>query len=876
MNDGGCDEFINLRQKQGAIRPVGKKEYLHPQPSYAKIYIHRIDDTDNWIGYNTSTKALDHYNKSSLDVTQALITISGTLYEIRSLKNFLIVTTSLETIIFLYNDGSYVQITLTGMENVFNVALTQTSLVQEDTEEGADADALLGKYYKKLNEWSADSKFSGGVTYRIALKLFDGTYILHSVPKVHQFNDYGAWVTLTGGGNYYMTFSAASLSALATFSIVADAGLLDQIKPVVSSIVLFFSQNQQYYDVNEKTFTQDNLDTWIPGAGTYNLSLGVDVSEKFKDIVDSPLWYKVGEINLDNLEDGSVVPAIKEGTIELDIEGFYQNYGTKRTLPIDSFSHHINTGLASYIYNDRLNLGDTKQTLTNPFIELVLPLPDYVLEPLVNGIAYTYSDPADNYEGKVVITIDTANGTKTVVQDLTLYAYKKPANSDFRAVFLNSIIGYYDARATTITVYIKVAGSYYQIYQNNLQSSNYSNYSYIENKEFDTGDVTNYQTPLTAQITYNKNFASIQVEFQLSLLVTPIVIASVANTIVDNNNVQISDVSNPFVFKAANYQPVSDGRIIAFGTNTDPISDSQFGQFPLYIFTSVGIWAMLIGTGAVYIEKVVPVNGEVLIDRDSKADISMGTVYATLEGLKIVSGKKVIEISETVEGLPDQYFIDNTDLQSFLNNDQTVNVSNHVDKVPFKTYLTGALIGYNKSIDNEEIVVSNSAYEYTYIFDLKHKFWYKTTEKYTVLINYYPKLYALRTTSGSEGIVNLSNEIASDVDCYFHTRPLSLGSDEEFKKLRRSFLRGFMNMTSGKFACLYIFGSDDLVTWEFLTGNDRNSGKFNNIWVTHSQDSKRYFIFVFAASISFSPTTLDTHIKSIEIEKHVKWNRKLR
>lgn len=866
MNDGACDEFINLRYKKGAFRPIGKKEYLYPFVSYENIYIHKQDDFENWIGYNTSDNNVYHYDPAGPTNTQTLVNTSD-VTDIKSLKNFLIITTSTQTIIFLFNGTDYDRIDITGLEDNFDVAVSGSNdaTVFNPTEKGVDAEALLGKYFKKLNGDSGDSEYIGGFSYRIALKLFDGSYILHTAPRFVQANDY-TMLLANVEGEYQFNWGAAKINAVSSFINGANPTLLDDIKPIVSSICLFFSRNEQFYDVSETTITDANLALWVPNSfDQVYLSDIIGVSEGFKSLPDQPLWYKVGETSLSSLEEFS--PGIYLADIELDLEDFYQNYATRRTLPIDNFSHHDSTGQAMYIYNDRLILGDTRQILANPRIRSIAPS-----QPLVNATEYTYSSPSDNYNGKMIATVNTSNGIKTVIQDITLKVYKNPASPNDKAVFLDGISGYFDQRATMVQVLMEVSGSYYELENINLEQSLYSNYSYFNNKTFDPVDVED-RTTLPRK--YNTNLNSYQIAFDINGLINAVTVPDENNAVVDNNNYQASDVANPFLFDLANYGQVGEGSILAFGSNTDPISDSQFGQYPLYVFTSLGIWALEIGTGEIFITRVVPVNGEVLINRESKVDISFGTVYATLEGLKIISGKQIIEISETAEGLPDQYFTDNEQLQYFLNLPQTVDVSNIVDKVPFNTYLTGSRIGYSKGDDNSEIYVINSAYQYAWVFDIKHKLWSKVSGNYTRFVNNYPELYAMRATAGDTGTVNMTNEIVSNVPCYFHTKALSMSGMEIFKKLHRSFLRGFFNMASGKYAAFYLFGSDDLINWIFETGNDRNSGAFNNIWITHSPNSKRYYNYVFAAEIDFDPAK-DSHIKFVEYQEKQKWSRKLR
>ncbi len=399
-----------------------------------------------------------------------------------------------------------------------------------------------------------------------------------------------------------------------------------------------------------------------------------------------------------------------------------------------------------------------------------------------------------------------------------------------------------------------------------LEESIFSNYAKFSNPEF-----------TKVYPTINVNWRDIRLEYNINTLI----LASAeqnsrtSGALIDSNAYAVSEIQNPFVFPVEDRGQIGTGTIIDFGTNTEPISEGQFGQYPLYAFTSEGIWALSIGLAEVFITSEAPLSREVLIRRGAKTDIAFGIVYATLEGLKMISGKKVIELSETAEGLPDQYFTDNEQLQYFLNLPQTVDVSNIVDKVRFLDYLTDANIGYNKAFDTNEIYVANPNYEYMWMFNLKHKYWTKVSGKYNQLIDFYPELYGVRATSGDEAVVNISSEIVSNVDCYFHTKALSMSGMEIFKKLHRSFLRGFFNMASGKYAAFYLFGSDDLINWIFETGNDRNSGAFNNIWLTHSPNSKRYYNYVFAAQIDFDPAK-DSHIKFVEYQEKQKWSRKLR
>ena len=67
-----------------------------------------------------------------------------------------------------------------------------------------------------------------------------------------------------------------------------------------------------------------------------------------------------------------------------------------------------------------------------------------------------------------------------------------------------------------------------------------------------------------------------------------------------SNEVWVSEVNNPFVFNAQGVNTVGNGTIIGVVSNTRAISQGQFGQFPLFCFTSDGIWMLQTSSEGIY------------------------------------------------------------------------------------------------------------------------------------------------------------------------------------------------------------------------------------------------------------------------------------
>ena len=66
------------------------------------------------------------------------------------------------------------------------------------------------------------------------------------------------------------------------------------------------------------------------------------------------------------------------------------------------------------------------------------------------------------------------------------------------------------------------------------------------------------------------------------------------------NKMKVSELNNPFVFQDVNSHTVGQGKIIGMMSNAMRVSEGQFGQFPLYVFTSESIYALNVGQDVLY------------------------------------------------------------------------------------------------------------------------------------------------------------------------------------------------------------------------------------------------------------------------------------
>ena len=91
------------------------------------------------------------------------------------------------------------------------------------------------------------------------------------------------------------------------------------------------------------------------------------------------------------------------------------------------------------------------------------------------------------------------------------------------------------------------------------------------------------------------------------------------------------------------------GTIRAMSVVTQALSQGQFGQFPLYVFTSDGIWMLEISsTGA--IKSSHPVSRDVITQGTQPLQTDDAVFFITAQGLKRIVGSKVNLVSEVMHG----------------------------------------------------------------------------------------------------------------------------------------------------------------------------------------------------------------------------------
>ena len=297
--------------------------------------------------------------------------------------------------------------------------------------------------------------------------------------------------------------------------------------------------------------------------------------------------------------------------------------------------------------------------------------------------------------------------------------------------------------------------------------------------------------------------------------------------VITYNILKVSAVDNPFYFPTAQTYKF-EGDIVGLASNAEAVSPGQFGQFPLYVFTKTGIWTMQVdtsGKGAYTMQS--PASREVC--NGAICPVSGGVVFATDKGLMAISGGQVSDLSAALDGFEVDFFKYNAEMWNAIFAKAGKGV---VNPVPIREYIQGengnvkgessAKLAYNYL--HNEVILSNVNYGYSYVYSLTNQVWSVIDTVFDLTTNKYPELVVFDKAQGN--MFTFADGESGAVPVVAITRPFTLGSFD-FKRLRQAGLRttfeGQLNF--------YLLGSNDGAEFKCITGVESGKRKAENLKV---------------------------------------------
>lgn len=263
-----------------------------------------------------------------------------------------------------------------------------------------------------------------------------------------------------------------------------------------------------------------------------------------------------------------------------------------------------------------------------------------------------------------------------------------------------------------------------------------------------------------------------------------------------NSQIFTSVVNNPFVFEASGDNTVGTGSIVGIAANTEPVSQGQFGQYPLIVFTTDGIYGMSVNSEGLY-SSSYPISREVCNNANSITPTGKLVFFTSAKGLMAISGGSVACMSKQLLGRVPSKFT-------------TLGDGN------FLSFLKNCAIAYDYRDSLLHIYSYDHDYHYVYsISDGTFALSHNMDKPLLAVASAYPDTL-VQEKDGSVYSLLSKPDINADTNIYaasFTTRPLKFGASVQLKTIQQ--IMHLFDSTQGIIS-LRLYGSNDCQHWHEL------------------------------------------------------------
>ena len=818
--EGALAESINLVSDHGETKPLLEPlQVMNLSSNDDALFVHQMATTHNIIVANGSDLYFTSKSPDEADWPQQgrrFGSVTGTINGVQSVGNTLIVATTTGLNYFVWKANDYQQLAsripfpkvefmLANAHELYvgnsewlkteNIGDLLEDVINRQTHEILKQDEWNDIVYGLMAENDEDIKkkgcFSRPFFIRYALRLYDGEYMYHSQPIL---------VLPSITDNCYFMFQNDKIKCITHhtqlyYRVSSDYSAWSDI---VAGVDVFATEQAHLYDTSVDATCSDresSIEVW-QGYGVTTGAGGVigssEYNRKCNETIDGAL---------------RIVKSVGDGAIEdelLTLSQFYkiadlgigstedwqtlkikphtlENLNTQEYLKNDDFYSRCPLS-AAFIksYNGRLNMADVQRGFFLGFDNFIL---------------------ADNSApgGWVIdVTISTADGNKVVRKEV--YRTKEKMLHWFY---------YPDARAKKVELYYG-----HQRYTVNLKEHPGLNGAYflsLPDEEITTSeaaDVPSWTMPSNESIP---------------------------------NQIITSEVNNPFIFKADGYNAIGTGHILGMATQTAALSQGQFGEYPLLVFSTDGIWAMSVGSTGIY-QSVHPMSREVCLYGKSITETDKAVYFVSKKGLMVVSGNEVACVTpqmvgktfawNTLEGVRAQDF--NTSTHPTY--DWRVILGACVDTDSFLKYVSSEHIRIAYDYAQSMLMLFNRNYDYGYTFDMATGAVGKVVYDFKVedVVKNYPD-YLLQTTDHQQNNKMFSlyhktreEDVTGRKRGFLLSRPMKFDGMLTVSSLREMVNVGMWDKSLSAVKTV-VWVSDDLYHWYLITSRFGAAAKYFRI-----------------------------------------------
>lgn len=841
--DGQLAMSVGLVPEDGALKPVlPPKVQLTLGENQKVVFIHQTSTFKYYIVLDTSsnqTYFIDAADESGQTVKNLYKFSSSTdIYGFNAVGNTLVVLTS-ESIHYLLWKGKTEEYKYLGTHlpecpisfglqgemirgDEFTIYFDNIHFFDGDVwKDFTDNNKtrITDQVLAKVNKFIADNstnvgKFMYPFFVRYAYRLYDGSLTMHSAPVLMVCSSDLApqcFVTHMHGEDTSTAINEATLRLSGMFHqidyAVSNSSAINELEnwnDIIKSVDIFVSAPIYTYNQNgqctrflatsysdcyaicknigqtadtsvyplryqKSRFAELYSMTFDPlnfTAPSWRLMLPQRDGDAIKgDITDNHLFYFLKSINITDLKTTrTIIPVNKE---------YLQSLLTREVMTDDYDSHDYLIPRYSYNYNSRFNVANLKKLLFNGFNSSSLFL-------FTDGNVHKYSDS----------DIPTLNDYKVSVG---VYYFIK---QDGRDIIVRGSYASFGADTPLIWLFYPNVNAYKAVVEVNNYLSKY--YEVLLEPHPTLNGAYYFAGWQGLNVSENEKYQSLSVSTQAE------------RTIDVPNKIYISEVNNPFYFPVLGINTIGTGSILGICSAAKALSQGQFGQFPLYAFSTDGVWALEVSSTGTYSAKQ-PITRDVCINPASITQIDSAVLFATDRGIMLISGSEAICLSDAINSsdLFDISHLPKADTLVGLFNDRaSANEKIEIDNVsllPFRDFLTDCRMIYDYT--NQHIIIYNPSVSYAYVYSLKSKEWGMIHSSIVDNVNSYPDALAMLSDNK---MVNFSISDVQGITALIVTRPFKLGAPDVLKTIDTIIQRGYFKR---EHVSQVLYGSRNLSDW---------------------------------------------------------------
>ncbi len=825
--DGTLAVSINLLPEDGALQPIlPPSEEVQASDGMGRcVYIHETSAFTHYIIANGDVYSW--FDKGKSDVLTTIGTISKYI-KVTSVGNTLIFLTENGMQYYLWKGGATGYLYLGskipecplsfGLQgelvrtDEFSISFNQISeadIWKEFSDENKTkvTEQVLAKVNKFIAEESTHKgRFIFPFFVRYAYRLYDGSLIMHSAPILmiasSDLSPQVFWNHITGKGSYTdATMRVVGMVHKLDYAVIEQTYIdnLSNWKDIVRSVDVFCSKPIYTYDQNgecERFALSSDINSYCvckhtnqaASTTTYPLRYQKHTFNNLYAFTFDPtnLTYPAGRLMLPRKSVDTVKEDIKSTSqfyllesikIEaltttrtlLNIEEDYlQSLVTREAMTDDYDSHDTLIPRYAFAYNSRLNIANMKKMLFAGYNAAAQFC-------YTDGYVANYSDAsptiADGKASYSVFVYIKQDGKDIIVHGDTFAL----ANSNAPMLF----IFYPNVNAYKAVI---VRTDYFAYpYEVQLEQHGFLNGSFY------FGGWDNPQEKGSVPSSSSNADRTIDVP----------------------NKIYTSEINNPFYFPLLGINTVGTGEIKGICSAAKALSQGQFGQFPLYAFTTEGVWALEVSSTGTYSARQ-PITRDVCINSAGITQLDSAVLFPTDRGIMLISGSQTLCISDAVNS---EYPFDATQLPGFTKLHAMLGHEPTTDKclptLPFTQFLKQCRMIYDYV--HQRVIVYAPGITYAYVYSLKSQQWGMTFSNVASHLNSYPEALAV---DNANNILNFSVPKTDEpVKCLYTTRPLKLEAANVLKTIDNVIQRGLFR--KGNVATV-LYGSRDLVNWHLV------------------------------------------------------------